>query len=81
MQSSEINQNSKISPLGDEIYCPLCQSYTRFLKVPKAAQLASVDRRTIYRYVETGDVYPIRIAGKNIRVCGGCLFKGERSSR
>jgi len=64
----------------DEIWCPKCQCHTRFLKISKAAEIADVDRRSVYRYVESGDVYSVKIAGKTLRVCAGCLFKPEKDS-
>jgi predicted site-specific integrase-resolvase len=37
--------------------------------------MADVSTKTIYRYVEEGNVYAVRIAGKTLRVCRGCLLK------
>lgn len=62
---------------NDEIWCPLCQSYHKFLKIQRAARIADVDPRTIYRYIESGEVYHLKIAGKTTRVCSGCLLKRE----
>ncbi len=60
---------------NDEIWCPQCRRYTKFLRVMKAAKIADVDRRTVYRYAESGSVYSVKIVGKTIRVCSGCLLK------
>ena len=60
------------------IWCPTCNEYVQLLTVPDAAKLGSVDRRTIYRYIEQGLVYSVRIAGKRYRVCGNCLFRQEQ---
>jgi excisionase family DNA binding protein len=43
----------------------------------KAAKVADVHRRTIYRYVESGEIYHLKVAGKTTRVCSGCLLKRE----
>jgi predicted site-specific integrase-resolvase len=37
--------------------------------------MADVSSKTIYRYIEEGSVYAVRIAGKTLRVCRGCLLK------
>jgi hypothetical protein len=55
----------------------MCQSYTKFLKVQSAARIADVTTRTIYRYVESGEIYKVEIAGKTTRICTGCLIKRE----
>jgi excisionase family DNA binding protein len=61
----------------NQIWCPLCQDYKKFLKIQKAANLADVNRRTIYRYIEEGKVHAIKTAGGTPRVCVGCLIKSE----
>jgi hypothetical protein len=40
----------------------------------KAAKIADIHRRTVYRYIESGDVYIVKVAGKTTRVCSGCLL-------
>jgi excisionase family DNA binding protein len=59
---------------GKDIWCLLCEKYTQLLKVQKAASLADVSRRTIYRYIEEGSIYSVKIAGKTYRVCSRCLL-------
>ena len=62
---------------GDEIWCPLCREYVRLIKIEKAARLVDVSRRTIYRYIEEGEIHSIKIAGKTQRVCSRCLLKQD----
>lgn len=62
---------------GERVWCPLCKEYTQLLKVRRAALLVDVNRRTIYRYIEEGQVYAIKVAGKTFRVCGGCLLRRD----
>lgn len=64
---------------GERVWCPLCKEYTQLLRIQKAAKVADVNRRTIYRYIEEGRVYFVRIAGKTYRVCSGCLLKQDMS--
>jgi hypothetical protein len=45
----------------------------------KAARISDVHRRTIYRYIESGDIYRLKVAGKTTRVCSGCLIKREET--
>lgn len=59
---------------GECVWCSFCNDYTRFLRVQSAARIADVNRRTIYRYVEEGRVNVLKVAGKTLRVCGGCLL-------
>jgi ribosome-binding protein aMBF1 (putative translation factor) len=60
---------------NDKVWCPLCKDYVCLLKVRKAAKIADVSCKTIYRYVEEGKVYGVKIAGSTMRVCSGCLLK------
>lgn len=62
---------------GNQIWCPYCRDYKNFLKTHDAAILAAVTRRTIYRYLEEGKVYAVKVAGGTYRVCSGCLLKSE----
>ena len=59
------------------VWCPVCSQYTQALRITDAATIATVDRRTIYRYIEEGSVHAFKIAGKRYRVCKGCLIKDE----
>ena len=62
---------------GNQIWCPICQDYEKFLKIQHAAALADVNRRTIYRYLEEGKVHAVKTAGGTYRVYCGCLLKSE----
>ena len=62
---------------GEQVWCPYCKGYYKLLRVHGAAKLADVNRRTIYRYIEEGRVYTVKIAGKTYRICSGCLLKKE----
>jgi predicted transcriptional regulator len=61
--------------LNDQVWCPLCNKYAQLLKISKAAKLADVSCKTIYRYVEEGKVHSVKIAGSTMRVCSSCLLK------
>ena len=61
----------------NKIWCPLCQEYEIFLRIPKAAELADLTRRTIYRYLDEGKIHHVKTAGGTFRVCSGCLIKSE----
>lgn len=60
-----------------KVWCPLCKKSVHLLKVTNAAKLVDVHRRTIYRYIDEGLVYALKIAGKTYRVCGHCLFRQQ----
>ena len=62
---------------GEQVWCPYCKGYYKLLRVHGAAKLADVNRRTIYRYIEDGSVYTVKIAGKTYRICSGCLLKKD----
>lgn len=57
------------------VWCPLCKKQVKLLRVVHAAKLVDVHTRTIYRYIEEGSVYALKIAGKTYRTCGECLFR------
>ncbi len=57
------------------VWCPLCKKYVKLLRVAHAAELVDVRSRTIYRYIEEGLVYSVKVVGKTDRVCGECLFR------
>jgi excisionase family DNA binding protein len=64
------------SPYPDEqFWCPLCRKYVQVLRVCNAAKLVDLHSRTIYRYIDEGLVYAIKIAGRTYRVCRDCLFR------
>jgi uncharacterized protein YbaR (Trm112 family) len=55
--------------------CPLCKNPLQLLKISRAAALADVSGKTIYRYIEEGEVYTVKVAGKTFRVCKHCLLR------
>jgi excisionase family DNA binding protein len=63
------------SPSTPMVWCPLCQKEVRLLRVVHAATLVDVHARTIYRYIDDGSIYALKVAGKTYRVCGECLFR------
>lgn len=73
----EDSMNSHISIIGNKIWCPRCQEQKKFLKTHNAAALADVIRRTIYRYIDEGKIYVVKVAGNTYRVCSGCLLKSK----
>lgn len=64
--------------VGEQVWCPICNDYAQFIKSAYAARLASVHRRTIYRYIEEGLVYTVKVAGRSYRICSSCLLKQVR---
>ena len=66
---------------GNQVWCQVCEDYVQMLRVPKAASLADVSRRTVYRYIGRGSVFALKIAGGTYRVCGRCLLREQRQSR
>ena len=64
--------------VGERVWCPLCNEYEQFIKSAHAARLVGVHRRTIYRYLEDGSVYAVKVAGKSYRICSSCLLKQVR---
>lgn len=68
---------SQVFITGNQIWCPLCKDYEDFLRIQKAATLADVNRRTIYRYLEEGKIHAVKTAGGTYRECRGCLIKPD----
>ena len=62
-------------PVPSAIWCPLCDKQVKLLRVAHAAQLIDVHSRTIYRYIDEGLIYSVKVVGKTHRVCGNCLFR------
>ena len=62
---------------NQELWCPLCKKYVHLLKVCNAAKLVDVHSRTIYRYIDEGLIYAVKIAGKTYRVCCDCLIRRD----
>jgi excisionase family DNA binding protein len=58
-----------------KIWCPICKEHHRFLRIPTAARLLEVSRRTIYRHIEDGSIHVFKLGGTgHYRVCSGCLL-------
>jgi excisionase family DNA binding protein len=60
---------------ADEERCPKCNNPLLLLKILEAAKLVGVSQKTIYGYVEEGSVYAVKVAGKRLRICKGCLIR------
>ena len=60
---------------SSSIWCPLCRKQVNLLRVSHAARLIDVHSRTIYRYIDEGLIYSVKVVGKTYRVCGECLFR------
>jgi len=63
------------------IFCDFCDNEEEFLRIPKAAAVANVSEKTIYRYIEAGSIFAIKVAGKNYRVCAGLSAPADSSRR
>jgi excisionase family DNA binding protein len=57
------------------IWCSMCEKDVRLLRVPHAAWLVDVHTRTIYRYIDEGLIFSVKVVGKTYRVCGDCLLR------
>ena len=66
--------------IDSRVWCPLCDKNVQLMRVTNAAKLVDVHPRTIYRYIDEGLVYAIKIVGKTFRVCGGCLYRQRRAA-
>lgn len=62
-------------PQSSSVWCPKCGKEVNLLRVSHAARLIDVHSRTIYRYIDEGLIYSVKIVGKTYRVCGDCLFR------
>ena len=62
---------------GQQVWCPQCNNYAQFIKIAFATQLVGVNRRTIYRYIDEGQVYSFRVAGKTRRICSTYLVRHD----
>lgn len=58
----------------ERVWCPFCEKEAQLLRVSNAARLVDVNPRTIYRYIDEGLVYALKVAGKTCRVCRDCLL-------
>ena len=61
--------------IADRVWCPVCNRDTQLLRVSNAARLVDVNPRTIYRYIDEGLIYSLKVAGKTYRVCKNCLLR------
>lgn len=61
--------------IHEQVRCPLCKKETQLLRVSNAARLVDVTPKTIYRYIDEGLVYALKVAGKTYRVCRHCLLR------
>jgi excisionase family DNA binding protein len=66
---------TQITHNEQKVWCPLCEKNVQLFKVSNAAKLVDVRSRTIYRYIDEGLVFAVKVAGKTYRVCGDCLFR------
>jgi excisionase family DNA binding protein len=62
-------------PQSSSVWCPKCGKEVKLLRVSHAARLIDVHSRTIYRYIDEGLIYSVKVVGKTYRVCGACLFR------
>ena len=62
---------------NNQVWCPHCNQYVQLLKISKAAKIADVSCKTIYRYIDEGRVYVVKVAGLTTRVCSRCLLKSN----
>lgn len=61
--------------LGEQVWCPMCNKHAQLFRVSNAAKLVDVHPRTIYRYIDEGLVFALKVAGKTYRVCKHCLLR------
>lgn len=66
---------SRAKPAEVQETCPLCKQPLQLLRISRAAKMVDVSEKTIYRYIEEGAVYSVRVAGKTYRVCKHCLLR------
>jgi len=65
----------EIKPDDIKDQCPMCKASLQLLRISTAAKMADVSAKTVYRYIEEGSVYTVKIAGKTLRVCRTCLLR------
>jgi len=66
---------SRAKPAEVQEICPLCKQPLQLLRISRAAKIVDVSEKTIYRYIEAGEVYSVKVAGKTFRVCKYCLLR------
>jgi excisionase family DNA binding protein len=62
-------------PHSLSIWCSMCEKEVQLLRVAHAARLVDVHTRTIYRYIDEGLIFSVKVVGKTYRVCGDCLLR------
>ena len=62
---------------NNQVWCPRCNQYVQLLKINNAAKIADVSCKTIYRYIDEGRIYVVKVAGLTTRVCSRCLLKSD----
>ncbi len=72
---------SKRKTIVEPVSCPFCKKEVQLLRVSNAARLVDVNPRTIYRYIDEGLVYALKVAGKTYRVCRDCLLRQYPDSK
>ena len=60
-------------PSRTRAYCPRCRLQTWWVTASQAAPLAGVTTRTVYRWMEEGQVHFEEGQGREIRVCTSSL--------
>jgi hypothetical protein len=60
---------------GEQMRCPVCKKHLQLIRVSRGAALIDVHPRTIYRYIDEGLVYGLKVVGKTYRVCKQCLMQ------
>ena len=51
------------------VYCPVCSSPVRLVTPDEAAAMAAVSTRTIYRWVEAGQLHLMETAEQPLLIC------------
>ena len=57
------------------VWCPKCNEFVHVLSIRKAIKVADSSRRSLYRFIQSGEVMTFRLAGNSIRVCPNCLLQ------
>ena len=50
------------------------------VSIPKACELVSVSRRTIYKWISAGKVQYVRTAGGSVRIFADTLWRGPEAA-
>jgi excisionase family DNA binding protein len=65
----------KGTPGAVRTHCPVCRREVRMISPEQAARIAGVSLRTIYRWIEAGNVHFSQTPGGSSMICG--LSLGE----